>query len=294
MTNVGERNQEKFSNFSIRIANEEDKEALEKLIFEGDFVHRHLDWRPPLDWLGQNEFQVFERGGKIIGTLVCPEHLSKVAWIRLFAVLDEITMKEVWESLWLEMKRILQIKGVKLVVCLVLQYWFTQFLESSGFREFNRVTSLILNIKETFSPLMVEGYSLHTMKEEEIYQVFEVDQASFIPIWQNSLDDLRIAYQLASSATVIKHLDSIVGYQISTATQIGMHLARLAVDPLHRGRGVGKWLVGELIRNAFYKHISIITVNTQEDNYQSLKIYQKAGFMFNGEVYPVYFINLTS
>lgn len=115
---------------------------------------------------------------------------------------------------------------------------------------------------------------------------------SFEPIWQNMLEDFQTAYQLASSSTVIKNQGSIVGYQISTSTRIGTHLARLAVHPIHQRKGLGYWLLNDLIFSESKKNNSMITVNTQNDNFQSIKLYQRAGFVFSGEVYPVYMVDL--
>ena len=73
-----------------------DRQYLANLIHFGAYVHRHLDWRPPLDWLGQSPFLVARRDGEIVGALVCPPDPPNVAWIRLFAVTHGIGPKGVW------------------------------------------------------------------------------------------------------------------------------------------------------------------------------------------------------
>ncbi len=292
MSTFIKKNQANSLPYSIRNAILKDKKKLENLLFDGEFIHQHMDWKSPIDWLGRQGFILAEKGEKVIGTLACPEHLSKVAWLRLFAALDGNTLSEIWEPLWREMERFLSTNGVTSVVCLVTNYWFLQLLESSGFREFNRVTSLILRNKEIMPPKMIDNYSLHLMKTEDLDQVFEVDQLAFEPIWQNLLEDFQTAYQLASSSTVIKNQGSIVGYQISTSTKLGTHLARLAVHPIHQRKGLGNWLLNDLIFSESKKNYLMITVNTQKDNFQSIKLYQQAGFVFSGEVYPVYMVDL--
>jgi ribosomal protein S18 acetylase RimI-like enzyme len=80
----------------------------------------------------------------------------------------------------------------------------------------------------------------------------------------------------------------IIGYQISTTSAMGGHLARLAVLPAYQGRRIGYALLNDLLRQFVYRGIFRVTVNTQSDNLASLKLYEKAGFERTGERYPVY------
>ena len=80
----------------------------------------------------------------------------------------------------------------------------------------------------------------------------------------------------------------MIGYQLSTGTPIGAHLARLAVRPELQGRGLGAALVSDLIERIQNNGGTRVTVNTQADNMSSLALYHKLGFRRTGEQYPVY------
>jgi hypothetical protein len=41
---------------TIRQATEDDRQKLAMLVHFEVYVHRHLDWRPPLDWLGSQPY----------------------------------------------------------------------------------------------------------------------------------------------------------------------------------------------------------------------------------------------
>ena len=56
----------------IRPASPSDQQKIADLIFFESHVHRHLDWRTPLDWLGFSPYWVFEEGRQISGALACP------------------------------------------------------------------------------------------------------------------------------------------------------------------------------------------------------------------------------
>ena len=48
-----------------RTATQEDKQKLAYLIHFEVHVHRHLDYRPPLDWVGERPFPILEKQGEI-------------------------------------------------------------------------------------------------------------------------------------------------------------------------------------------------------------------------------------
>jgi ribosomal-protein-alanine N-acetyltransferase len=80
----------------------------------------------------------------------------------------------------------------------------------------------------------------------------------------------------------------MIGYQISTASPMGGHLARLAVRPQYQKNGIGYALVKDALDQFKRRGTLRVTVNTQKDNAVSLSLYLKAGFQSVGEEYPVY------
>jgi ribosomal protein S18 acetylase RimI-like enzyme len=103
---------------------------------------------------------------------------------------------------------------------------------------------------------------------------------------------LEIAFHQAAVATVAEYEGRLVGYQISTGTPIGGHLARLAVLPNVQGKGIGYALLYNLLSQFAQRGSRTITVNTQRDNLASLSLYHKAGFQLTGEEYPIYQLEL--
>ena len=51
----------KETEISIRSANKEDRAQLAHIIHFESYVHRHLDWRPPLDWIGHTPYIIAEK-----------------------------------------------------------------------------------------------------------------------------------------------------------------------------------------------------------------------------------------
>ena len=133
---------------------------------------------------------------------------------------------------------------------------------------------------------------IRSMYGGDLLAVEDVDGAAFPALWRISKEDLQRAHAQALFATVYEYGDRLLGYQVSTRTSLGLHLARLAVHPQAQGKGVGHYLLQDLFRQASAHGIHHFTVNTQGDNAVSLSLYQKLGFRLTGESYPVYTLAL--
>jgi ribosomal protein S18 acetylase RimI-like enzyme len=126
------------------------------------------------------------------------------------------------------------------------------------------------------------------MTDADLPEVAKTDAASFDPLWQNPLETLRRAFAQALYATVAENENRIIGYQLSTGGGQRAHLARLAVHPAGQGKGAGRALLKDLFSFLTYTGIPRLSVNTQNDNQVSLRLYQRMGFVRTGEQYPVY------
>src|SRR5512140_2102786 len=84
----------------VRPATPSDQQKIADLIFFESHVHRHLDWRTPLDWLGTSPYWVIEEGRQIVGALACPPDPDSIAWMRLFAYGARLNAFSAWPPLW--------------------------------------------------------------------------------------------------------------------------------------------------------------------------------------------------
>ena len=265
-----------------------DRQQIASLLHISPYIHRHLDWRYPLDWLGSSPFLILESGDQIISTLACPPDPPQVAWVRLFATSGMTSLEESWQVLWEAACRELSCKGRFLAAVIVLQEWYHSLLQASGFSSRQSIVMLEREgQKEIESPLPA-GLSIRTMFQYDLPAVAEVDAAAFDLLWQNALPTLEQAYPQAVLATVVEADGQMLGYQLSTRNPAGIHLARLAVRPEMQGRGVGRALIADLVRQAGRRGVYHLTVNTQSDNAASLALYKKTGFHETGERFPVF------
>jgi ribosomal protein S18 acetylase RimI-like enzyme len=275
-------------NLFTRTANASDKQQLANLIHFETQVHRHLDWRPPLDWIGNKPYLVTEVGKRLVASLACPADPPEVAWIRLFAVSAEIELSDAWQSLWPLAKEQLTELGEVTVAAIPLHDWFRKLLQASDFELTHRVIMLLWergNSPPDGRPALA---TVRPMNFDDLAGVERVDQAAFNPTWRNSRESLELAFRQSAVATVAEVDGRITGYQISTANHMGGHLARLATHPTFQGRGIAYSLLRDLLAQFERRGARQITVNTQNDNHISIALYEKAGFRRTGEAYPVY------
>ncbi len=278
---------------TIRPAAAEDRQKLANLIHFEIHVHRHLDWRTPLDWIGYTPYLVYEQRKGLQAALACPPDPPQVAWVRLFAVSQNLSIERAWDVLWPEaLEQLHHMHDIRWVAALTLWPWFAELLLEHGFVQDTRVVMLNWERGSLPPAHRPDELLIRPMNFDDIGKVYEVDRAAFLPIWQNSRPSLELAFRQAIVATVAEYQSRMVGYQISTATPIGGHLARLAVAPDCQGLGIGYALVHDLLQQFARRGAQKVTVNTQQDNPASLSLYQKAGFYLTGEEYPIYLYNL--
>lgn len=273
---------------SIRQITPEDRHKLASVIHFETYVHRHLDFRSPLDWIGHEPFLIAEARGNIYAALACPPDPPSISWIRLFASSMSAPMPRAWEALWAEACDILSgFSDVRIVAAITLHDWFSTLLRSSQFTLSRHIVMLDWNQGKILTPVNRDIH-IRRMEAGDLEAVCAIDTAAFGPIWQYSLSCLEDAFQQAAVATVAERDGILVGYQISTRTSLGGHLARLAVLPDHQNQGIGLSLLADLLEKFKRRGAQYVTVNTQEDNLASLFLYKKAGFCLTGEKYPIY------
>jgi ribosomal protein S18 acetylase RimI-like enzyme len=178
--------------------------------------------------------------------------------------------------------------GNKFVAALSMHNWFNSLLEGSKFVHSDSVIVLMYENTTKIRDPNTGSIIIRQMMVEDIPIVLDIDSSSFNLEWRNSLESLELSFHQSAYTTIAELDGEIIGYQFSTSSGIGGHLARLAVKGANQGKGVGYLLVHDVINHFKMMHIINVTVNTQESNTASLALYANAGFKSTGESYRVY------
>jgi len=274
---------------TFRQADSADLSRLSHFLATSPRMHRHLDWSPPLDWLGEQPFWIAEKNSQVEAVLAMPADPPGIAWIRLFACAPGSHPMDLWEQLLARCVDDPSLDPRSIIPSLSLSDWFSTLLRRSGFEHHQDIVGLEREV-QVENPSLTPNPQIFVrlMEPDDLPVVAGIDQAAFEPIWQNSLRQVEQSYEQAAFATVAELEGAIVGFQISTLNLFAAHLARLAVNPALQGRHIGVTLLHDLVLRCRTERLWQITINTQDDNQSSLALYQKTGWALNGERFPVY------
>jgi ribosomal protein S18 acetylase RimI-like enzyme len=197
-------------------------------------------------------------------------------------------VEDAWEALWTAAEKQLAGRDNIVVAAMPLQSWFENLVENHQFAHHHDVIMLAWEGSKLGESPTSPSVTLRLMTFDDLSTVQQLDADAFNPVWRTSRELLEIAFQQAAVATVAEDDDGVIGYQISTASPGGGHLARLAVHPQAQEHGIGYSLVRDMLGQFSRRGAFKVTVNTQSDNIASLALYEKIGFQRTGEIYPVF------
>lgn len=271
----------------VRSAAHTDRDLVSSLLTSAQLRHLHLDWVLALDLLEEQPFLLALQNDLPLACLAAPPDPAPMAWIRVFAVMREYKLNLLWDTLWSAISERAESLGIDVFYSLVLQAWFEPLLVRSGFRQSNEVIFYewggSAGVLERDRTILIRR-----LRHADLPLVEAIDHDAFDPAWQNSRSTLSTASNLSTYATVAEYEDQLVGYQISTASALGAHLARLAVKKSFQRRGIGRALVVDMLKHITRRGFDRVTVNTQADNLSSQKLYNTLGFQATGQRYPMY------
>ena len=274
----------------VRASEGSDRRRLAALIHLEPYVHQHPGWYAPLDKIGEPGFVVSQTpDGALDASLAVLQETPQVAWVRLFATVAALPPAVAWETLWPAAIAPLRERGVRWVAVMPFAEWFRRVVQEHGFHWMGDVEVMVWRNSPLPPHTPPEGLRLRAMMPEDLPVVAALDVAAFGKFWQMSDDAFQAALAQSVWATVVEDpAGKILGFQISTPTPLGGHLARLAVHPEAQRRGIGRWLVHDTL--SFFKsnQAEQVTLNTQGQNAKALTLYRRMGFRPTEEVYPVY------
>jgi len=277
--------------YEVRQVGKDEGDSVSRLLVSAEWRHQHMEWYSPLDLLGLEPFLMLLFGREPVAVLACPMDPPKVAWLRVFAVSPGQAVSRAWETLWPAAAALVSWCGADTAAAIPLETWLVPLLDHAGFELLNSVVFFEWQGQVPFAD-PDPAVRVRPMEREELGIISELDARAFSRIWRHSLSALSEGLRQCQLATVLEIDGELAGYQMSTASAFGAHLARLAVDPKWQGRGLAKALVTDALRHFATRGIERMTVNTQADNLPSQRVYRSLGFRESGPQYPVYEIPL--
>ena len=259
------------------------RRALLDLAWHSAWTHSHLDWHEIDQWLdgGLGHVSLAWNGDQLLGYIGLSLPIDGWSWIRLLGIRDGRMPGRVVRELWEAAEAACLERGVANVLVLMSSNWLPAYLRQRGFAcEDDIITmSYIGGRPPPAPPLPLRIRAAH---EEDIDSVMRVDRLAFDAPWQLTACDMRGARRDAASLTAAELDGELVAYQLSTRQDKVGHLARLAVHPAHRRKGIASALLRRLIVDFKSRNLTELSVNTQLSNPASQRLYERCGFFRNG------------
>lgn len=275
-----------------------DHTAVRALLRARRRTHLHLDWRSLNGWLvapnlvcwvAQSARSVGDSQG-VVACLGATVASGGAAWLRVAALAGRGT-PDALDALWGQLRADLISHGVAQVGVLTIDGWIEAFLPAWDFAQNNAVVTYRHRGRHRPSALP-PALNLRHATHGDLPAIAGVDEAAFGPLWRHDQTDLGSAFAIAASVTVAELEGQIVGYELSTQHRENGHLARLAVLPHLQRRGIGSSLVSSVLVQFHQRGVREVTVNTQQDNYVSQRLYERMGFKSTRHSIPVWTLDL--
>lgn len=119
------------------------------------------------------------------------------------------------------------------------------------------------------------------VSHEWLTRLVEIDSTWNPKSWSERLF-LQELHNPASRLRGVFVNEVLVGYLIAHIVFDEAHIVALGVDPQHRGCGLGRRLVDDLIRIAHLEGVTVVTLQVRASNNIAQRLYRHVGFRIAG------------
>jgi ribosomal protein S18 acetylase RimI-like enzyme len=182
--------------------------------------------------------------------------------------------------------------GLAQIVYVGAERWLTTFLEENGFT----LSGSVITLQKTDEAVPDRGNQQIDVRPAHttyLAEVLALDERAFIPLWRTDAQTLTEQLSESPFFVVAEREKQTVGYAYASLVGKHGHLTRLVVDPGVQGQRIGARLLAECIDFFSSQGVYGITLNTQDDNTQALRLYRWFGFARLGHKAGVWLCPLT-
>lgn len=273
----------------VRETRPEDWLAIEVLIGTARFTSPDLwQWR---QYLTAKGFVVMEVEHQIRAALMASSDQSPVAWVRLAAVSESVTIGH-----WLDVSlppilAHLRAQGVRQLAWMDCGGWAAPALEARGFSPLAEVITLT-KTDRALPSVETLPISLRRASNADFGALSIIDRKAFTPAWWRSAASMRRRARTASRFIVAECGRQVIGYAERELDPPQGHLNRIAVDPTFQGQGVGATLLKRTLVSMWQGGVRTVSLNTQRSNRRSQQLYSRFGFAATGSSVTVWALQL--
>ncbi len=269
-----------------------DEPAVAQFVPDAIYKHFHADWYNWEYWLQHHDYLLsWETGEELTlsGALAVSADVLPIAWIQVLALNREPFSRQRLRqhacALFDEVNPTLQAQGVKQLLWMSHFEWVQRWAEELGFTPYCQILTFAKDDLEIPAGLSIDPeLRLRAAVPEELKQLAQIEAAVYEPMWRHTAATLLRAYQQCLVFRVAVWHGRVVGFQISTPLEENrVHLARITVSPEVQGRGIGRSLLVDALRQYERRGRDYVSLNTQDSNVRAQALYRRFGFVPTGQ-----------
>jgi ribosomal-protein-alanine N-acetyltransferase len=137
-------------------------------------------------------------------------------------------------------------------------------------------------------PAPKTDFLLRPMCLIDLDRILELEHAAFSDPWSRDSFRWEIENNKYALCYVAVINDLVVGYAVCWLLADEFHIANLAVAAEYRRRGIGAWLLGNLLDQARRQQAVVAHLEVRRSNLEAIRLYRRFGFRVVG-VRPNYY-----
>jgi len=221
-----------------------------------------------------------ETRGRIGGLWASTVGAGRIAHLKSLILHDKWHGREIAAFLS-EIKGTLRDGGLTQIAYVGAEPWLAAVLAESGFTLSGSVITL-QKADEAVPDRGNQQISVCRAQASHLAEILALDERAFIPLWRTDVHTLTEQLSDSPFFVIAEWEQQIVGYAYVSLVGRHGHLTRLVVDPGMQGKRMGARLLAECIDFFSGQGVYGITLNTQRDNVQALRLYRWFGFALLG------------
>lgn len=235
------------------------------------------------------------QGERLAGFAIVHTQGPGAAWLHGFGLAEDVSPSAVGLPLLDALARELAQRGI---VCLAYMdehalSWLRQLLEAGGFVRETSVVAYETPLRDPPS-LGNQQVLVRPSTLADLPAVARCDQRAFGPLWAYGEHVFHTVFDRVACFLVAEHQGELAGYLLATRHgESHAHVVRLAVEPAWQGQQVGVRLLAEGFLRFRRMGLRTVSLNTQQENVRSQRLYRWFGFRPTGDCIGVWVRRLT-
>lgn len=179
----------------------------------------------------------------------------------------------------------LRSEGIEHVAVYATTPWLLPVLPRAGFVHHEWIVTLERSTQSAAEPPSV---ALRAVQPHDLPALVALDAAAFSAPYQLTRSELIELMMTSGYFAVAENpFSGLIGYVCADAAGAAAQVIRLAVHPAVQRRGMGEALLQHALHYCRVTGAERVSINTQESNLTSLRLYERSGFRRIGRRVPL-------